>query len=414
MPKLIFSTVLIANRGEIAIRLINATKSLGLTAVAVFVTPDSSSPHIRIADTALSLGASPTLYADVTALVTAAKTASADAVLPGYGFISENPQAALAFENAGITWIGPRPETISLFGLKHTARDAATAADVPTIPGSPLVDSYSAALQWASKIGFPALLKASAGGGGMGQAIVRDELGMKRSYHSVLTQSESLFASMELYVERYIERARHIEVQVFGDGNGVCVSLGDRECSVQRRRQKVIEEGNAPNLSKSLRSQLREAAARLCAKHNYRSAGTVEFILDDESKEWFFLEVNTRLQVEHGVTEMVSGIDVVQWMILQASGVDVLQGGDVRWTEKGAAIEVRLYAENPVKGYVPCPGTLSEMKWPEERLNPSFGSQVRVDAWAERGTTADINWKERQLQTCFSNFPWLQIFAAKG
>lgn len=385
-PILSFSTVLVANRGEIAIRLIQAVQALNLRAIAVFISEDSTSPHIRIADQAVSLGSSHTLYSDIPALLKVAKDTGAEAVLPGYGFVSENPDAVKAFEQAGIVWIGPRSETITLFGLKHTAREAAVGAGVPTVPGSPVVTTFDEAEQWATKVAYPVLVKASAGGGGMGQAIAKDELDLHRAYASVKNQSASLFASTDLYLERYVEKARHIEVQVFGDGNGACLALGDRECSVQRRRQKVIEEGSAPNLSDALRNSLREAAAQLCAKHKYRSAGTVEFILDDVSKEWYFLEVNTRLQVEHGVTEMVSGIDIVRWMLLQAGGIDVVKGGKVQWTERGHAIEARIYAENPVKDYTPCPGTLSEMTWPEEHASPDLSSRTRVDAWAETGT----------------------------
>lgn len=385
-PTLPFQTVLIANRGEIAIRLIQAVHNLHLTAVAVFVSEDATSPHIRQADHTVCLGSSPTLYNDVTALLIAAKSSNAQAVLPGYGFVSENPDAARAFEKNNIIWIGPRPETITLFGLKHTARQAAIQANVPTIPGSPLLDSHQQAADWAAKIGFPVLLKASAGGGGMGQAIARSPYDVRRAYHSVINQSESLFATTQIYIERYIEKARHIEIQVFGDGNGTCLSLGDRECSVQRRRQKVIEEACAPNIPFNVRTALRNAAANLCAKHAYRSAGTVEFILDDISNDWFFLEVNTRLQVEHGVTELVTGIDIVQWMLLAAGGIDVLEGGNVTWKESGSAMEARIYAENPVKGYVPSSGTLSQMTWPQPRMSPGESSKLRIDAWADRGT----------------------------
>lgn len=381
-----FSKVLIANRGEVAIRLIKACRQLNLRTAAVFVTDDSSSPHLLYADSTHSLGSDHSAYTSIPALLAAAGTAGADAVLPGYGFVSEDPEAAAAFEAKGITWIGPRPETIELFGLKHTARQAALQANVPTVPGSPVLSGVDDAVEHAAAVGFPALLKASAGGGGMGQAIVRSVENLRKSYDSVVGQAQSLFGSKAVYLERYIEKARHIEVQVFGDGNGSCIALGDRDCSVQRRRQKVIEEGNAPNLGFEMRTTLREAATRLCAKHKYLSAGTVEFIVDAATNEWFFLEVNTRLQVEHGVTELVSGVDIVRWMLMQGGGIDVLKQDESQFSETGVAIEARIYAENPVKDYVPCPGTLSAMQWPDEKICTESGSKIRVDAWAQVGT----------------------------
>lgn len=385
-PPLPFKTVLIANRAEVALRLIKAAHSLNLRATAVFASADASSPHLIPADVVHSLGDDPSAYANPSLILAAALATKSEAILPGYGFLSENPAAAALFEQHGLIWIGPTSATLDLFGLKHTAREAAISACVPTVPGSPVLADVGHAMRAAEDVGFPALLKASAGGGGMGQAIVRGADALHRQFDVVVAQSEALFSSREVYLERYVENARHIEVQVFGDGLGHCVVLGDRECSVQRRRQKVLEEGCAPNLPPEVRGQLRQAAARLCMKHSYRSAGTVEFIVDADSLEWFFLEVNTRLQVEHGVTELVSGVDIVRWMILQAGGVDVLQGGKVPLKESGFAIEARIYAENPMKEYVPCPGTLSDMVWPKETICPDSGSRVRVDSWAQRGT----------------------------
>lgn len=381
-----FSTVLIANRGEVAIRLIKACQQLNLRTAAVFVADDAASPHLLHASSTHSLGNHHSAYTSVPALIAAAKAAAADAILPGYGFISEDPDAAAEFERNGIRWVGPRSDTIDLFGLKHAARKAAIDANVPIVPGSPVLTGIEDAVKHSASVGFPALLKATAGGGGMGQAIVRNVNGLRRNYDSVVGQAKSLFGNSEVYLERYVEKARHIEVQVFGDGNGTCVALGDRDCSVQRRRQKVIEEGNAPNLDQKLRNTLRSAAERLCAKHNYLSAGTVEFILDASTNEWFFLEVNTRLQVEHGVTELVSGVDIVQWMLYQAGGIDVLRGGVVEFAECGVAMEARIYAENPTKDYIPCQGTLSAMEWPEETGSSHTGRKVRVDAWAQVGT----------------------------
>lgn len=380
--------VLVANRGEIAIRLIRAAHSLALQAVAVFVTEDATSPHVKLADQTYSLGASPKSYSDVDAMLAAAVATDADAVHPGYGFLSENPQAARAFEEHHIHWLGPTSSTISLFGLKHTARSAAVDANVPVVPGSDLLSSIDQVAHAAEAVGYPVLVKATAGGGGVGQAIATSPSQLNRAYQSVLTQASSLFSTSELYVERFIEHARHVEVQVFGDGKGRVVTLGDRDCSVQRRRQKVIEEACAPNLSPTARSGIRNAAINLCAKHSYRSAGTVEFIVDATTEDWFFLEVNTRLQVEHGVTEMVCGIDIAQAMIKLADGVDVLSEMS-HLNEFGVALEARVYAENPIKSYVPSPGIVTGMRWPSDKSShteTNSSARVRVDEWAQRGT----------------------------
>eukprot|EP00178_Gracilaria_changii_P013285 TRINITY_DN37599_c0_g1_i1.p1 TRINITY_DN37599_c0_g1~~TRINITY_DN37599_c0_g1_i1.p1 ORF type:complete len:1716 (-),score=243.42 TRINITY_DN37599_c0_g1_i1:250-5397(-) len=379
-----FTTVFVPNRGEIAIRLLNAIHALNLQSATVYISSDATSPHVRLATRAHCLGSQLSLYTDADQLLHAAKLLKADAVLPGYGFVSERPDVAAAFERNAITWIGPSSHVISLFGLKHTARDAAIRADVPVIPGSALLQSEPHALKEALAIGFPVLVKGSAGGGGMGQAIALNQSQLASAYQSVLKQCSTLYSSSELYVEKYVNHSRHIEVQVFGDGKGTVLVLGDRECSVQRRRQKVIEEGNASNLSPVLRRQLRAAAARLCSQHKYLSAGTVEFIVDSVTQKWYFLEVNTRLQVEHCVTELVTGVDIVQWMILQAANVDVLK--QASFTEHGYAIEARLYAENPTKGYTPSSGTLSEMVWPQASVCERTGARVRVDSWAERGS----------------------------
>jgi urea carboxylase len=385
-----FHTVLVANRGEIAVRLVRGVQRLGLRAAAVYTPVDATAAHVARADVAVPLAEGG--YNDPAALVRAALLVGAGAVLPGYGFVSENADAAHAFEDAGVRWVGPTPDVIDLFGLKHTARRAAIAASVPTVPGSPLLTSVEDALEHADRIGFPALVKASAGGGGMGQAIVFSRDALPRAYESAITQGESLFKNAQVYMERYISHARHIEVQVFGNGKGDVMALGERDCSVQRRRQKVLEEGPAPDLDPLIRQQVRKAAEKLCAEHNYRSAGTVEFILDADTQEWYFLEVNTRLQVEHGVTELVSGVDIVEMMLLLAGGiVDVLDTLKPTFQERGCSIEARVYAENPVKNFDPCPGILSQMTWPDSGTDIDTGSIVRVDSWAERGTTVSAN-----------------------
>lgn len=381
--------VLVANRGEVAVRLVRACRARGLRAVAVFVPVDAAAPHVRAADAAAPVSA----YTAVPELVAAALAEGCGAVLPGYGFVSENSAAAAAFEAAGVAWCGPPPAVIDVFGVKHVARAAALAAGVPVVPGSPLVATVDEGVEWAARVGFPCLVKASAGGGGMGQLVVYGADAVPRALHAVKAQALSLFASDDVYFERYVESARHVEVQIFGNGTGNVVALGERDCSVQRRRQKVVEEGPPPCLDPAISSALRDAAVGLCAKHNYRSAGTVEFIVDAVTGDWYFLEVNTRLQVEHGVTELIAGVDIVEWMLLLACGVDVLaEGPHARaWKERGYAIEGRVYAENPAKDYAPCPGVLSEMIWPTPGVDSDTGCVVRVDSWAERGTTVSAN-----------------------
>lgn len=383
-------SVLVANRGEVAVRLIAAVHAAGLEAIAVFASDEAGSMHVRKSDRAYDLGISPTLYNDIDAVLKVALQAKVHAVHPGYGFLSENPDAARAFELANIAWLGPSPSTITLFGLKHTARAAAVAANIPVVPGSGIFTSYDDAKRLADTVGYPVLVKASAGGGGMGQAIARSPSQLLQAFQSVVTQASSLFATNELYLERYVERARHVEVQIFGDGRGLVIALGDRDCSVQRRRQKIIEEACAPMLPPKTRAAIRQAAVTLCANHCYRSAGTVEFIVDSATNDWYFLEVNTRLQVEHGITELLTGIDIPLAMIKLAAGNDVLSDMS-QFQENGVAIEARVYAENPVKNYRPCPGIVSEMLWPTsqpetETLSVKHNTRIRVDAWAERGT----------------------------
>lgn len=387
-PKLPFTTVLIANRGEIAVRLIRGVHELQLRAVAVYVGGDATAAHVAAADEAISISS----YTDIPALVAAAKDSGCGCVLPGYGFVSENAEAVHAFTNAGIVWAGPSATVIEVFGGKVDARAAAGRAGVATVPGSGVLSSADDALEAAKKVGFPCLVKASAGGGGMGQAVCYGEGSVRRAFDTVVAMGESLFGSGEVYVERFVAEARHVEVQVFGDGKGTVVALGTRDCSVQRRRQKVIEEAGTGVVAPHLAESLRSAAVRLCGGEKYGSAGTVEFIVDANTDEWFFLEVNTRLQVEHCVTEMVTSVDLVRWMLLHAGGVDVLEGGNVAFEERGCAIESRIYAENPVKDYAPCPGVLSDMRWPTEGTLKPHGAIVRVDAWARRGTEVSANY----------------------
>jgi urea carboxylase len=375
---IMFDTVLIANRGEIACRVIRTLKRMGIRAVAVFSEADRHSRHVLDADLALCVGPAPAKqsYLDAEAVLSAARESGAQAVHPGYGFLSENTRFAEAAEAAGICFIGPTPEQIAKFGLKHTARALARAAGVPLLPGSELLTDAEHALSEAERIGYPVMLKSSAGGGGIGMSLCRSASELLAAYDTVKRLSQNNFGDASVYLERFVERARHIEVQLFGDGRGEVIALGERDCSAQRRNQKVIEETPAPGLAPALRRELHEAAVMLGKSVGYRSAGTVEFVYDAERREFYFLEVNTRLQVEHGVTELCMGVDLVEWMVRTAAG-EPPNLAEFRGREpEGHAIQVRVYAEDPARDFKPSSGLLTEVELPE----------VRVDTWIERGT----------------------------
>jgi urea carboxylase len=373
-----FDTVLIANRGEIACRVIRTLKRLGIRSVAVYSEADRHSKHVLDADVAICVGppAAKQSYLNAEAVLMAARTSGAQAIHPGYGFLSENTRFAEAAEAAGIAFIGPTSEQISKFGLKHTARALAKAAGVPLLPGSDVLADVHEAQREAVRIGFPVMLKSSAGGGGIGMSLCRSAAELNVAYETVKRLSQNNFGDASVFLERFVERARHIEVQLFGDGRGDVIALGERDCSAQRRNQKVIEETPAPNLEPGLRRALHEAAVVLGKTVGYRSAGTVEFVFDAERREFYFLEVNTRLQVEHGVTELVMGVDLVEWMIRTAAG----EPPDLRQfrgrTPNGHSIQVRVYAEDPARDFKPSSGLLTEVELPD----------VRVDTWIERGT----------------------------
>ncbi|MDP1986684.1 biotin carboxylase N-terminal domain-containing protein, partial [Phenylobacterium sp.] len=317
-----FTKVLVANRGAIACRILRTLKDMGVASVAVFSDADAGSLHVSQADEAVRIGPAPAAqsYLDVEAILAAARATGAQAIHPGYGFLSENVAFAEACEAAGIAFIGPTPDNIRAFGLKHTARDLAQAQGVPLAPGTDLLTDASVASEAAKAIGFPVILKATAGGGGIGMRVCEDEAAVAEAFAAVTRLAGSNFSDGGVFLERYVRQARHIEVQVFGDGQGNVVALGERDCSLQRRNQKVIEETPAPHLPAATRAALIEAAVRLTSAARYRSAGTVEFLYDAERDDFFFLEVNTRLQVEHGVTEQVTGVDLVAWMIRGAAG----------------------------------------------------------------------------------------------
>ncbi|MGX5715567.1 urea carboxylase [Arthrobacter sp. MAHUQ-56] len=386
-----FDTLLIANRGEIACRIIESAKKLGLRTVAVFSEADRGAKHVRLADEAVLLGPAPAKesYLRVDALLDAAKATGAGAVHPGYGFLSEDAVFAEAVEAAGLVFVGPTPEQLRIFGTKHTARDAARAAGVPMIAGSGLLEDVDAAVAASATIGFPLMIKATGGGGGIGMTVCRNEAELTESFPRVARLAGASFGTAGVFAERYVENARHIEVQVFGDGEGRVVSLGDRDCSLQRRHQKVLEEAPAPDLPEDLRQELHRTSRALCASLNYRSAGTVEFVYDSARKEASFLEVNARLQVEHPVTEAVTGVDLVEWMLMLAQGDTeakaVLAEVPDALPVTGHAVEARLYAEDPARGFQPSAGTITNAAYPA-------AGEARVDAWAETGTEVSTNY----------------------
>jgi urea carboxylase len=372
-----FTKVLVANRGEIAGRVIRTLRRMGVASVAVCSDADRFTRPVREADEAVPIGPSPAAesYLDSAAIIAACVATGAEAVHPGYGFLSEKPDFAEALAAAGIRFIGPRPEHMRAFGLKHTARALAEAEGVPLLPGSGLLADVAEAAAAAARIGFPVMLKSTAGGGGIGMRICRDAGDLAEAWASVQRLSGANFGDARVYLEKYVARARHVEVQIFGDGQGGIVTLGERDCSLQRRHQKVIEETPAPGLPEATRTALRAAATALGRAVAYASAGTVEFVLDADTGAFFFLEVNTRLQVEHCVTEEVFGVDLVEWMVKQAAG-EFLLPDQALLVGQGVAIEARIYAENPARGFRPGTGLLTEVR---------FADDVRVDGWIETG-----------------------------
>jgi urea carboxylase len=371
----VFDTLLVANRGEIACRIIRTAARIGLKTVAVFSDPDRAAPHVRMADVAVRLGPAPARdsYLRVDRVLDAALSTGAGAVHPGYGFLSEDAGFATAVEQAGLAFVGPTPAQLTAFGAKHTARDLARAAGVPMIEGTGLLSGVDEALAAAEEIGYPVMVKATGGGGGIGMQACFTPEELALSYAQVERMAIASFGSGGVFLERFVQRARHVEVQVFGDGRGRVVALGDRDCSLQRRNQKVIEEAPAPGLPDAVRAGLHESAVALCASVGYRSAGTVEFVYDAEREQASFLEVNARLQVEHPVTEAIFGIDLVEWMLRLAQGdldLDVPRPA-------GAAVEARVYAEDPSQGHRPSAGLVTAVALPDG---------VRVDGWVEAGT----------------------------
>ncbi|MGI4841103.1 MAG: urea carboxylase [Janthinobacterium lividum] len=378
-----FDTLLIANRGAIACRILRTLRDLKVRGVAVYSEADLASRHLLEADEAHSLGegAAANTYLRVDKLLAIAKASGAQAIHPGYGFLSENAAFAEACEAADIAFVGPTPEQLRLFGLKHTARALAREHGVPLLEGTDLLDSLDDALLAATQVGYPIMLKSTAGGGGIGMRVCRSAAELSEAFETVKRLGQNNFSDAGVFIEKYIERARHLEVQVFGDGAGEVLALGVRDCSVQRRNQKVLEETPAPNLPDGMAEALCNAAVQLAKAVNYRSAGTVEFVFDSDDQRFYFLEVNTRLQVEHGVTEQVWGVDLVRWMVQLAAGdLPPLSELSAALQPRGHAIQARLYAEDPGKDFQPSPGLLTQVDFP-----PADGQRLRIDTWVDAG-----------------------------
>ena len=366
-----FRRVLIANRGEVAVRIVRACHELGVEAVAVYSTADRDSLHVRMADAAVQVGPPPAAqsYLNIPSLVAAATTTGCEAVHPGWGFLAEKAAFAAACEDNDLAFVGPRPESIEIMGDKIRAKEAAAAAGLPLVPGSNGAATLEQAQALARDVGFPLLLKAAAGGGGRGMRLVGGPDELEAAFRTASAEAEAAFSDGSLYVERAIVGARHVEIQVLGDGDGGVLTLGERDCSIQRRHQKLVEEGPSPAVSPDLRAEMEDAARRAVEALDYRGAGTLEFLLDADGR-FYFIEMNTRLQVEHPVTELVTGVDLAQAQLRVAAGDGLPETG--RAELRGHAIELRINAEDPARDFMPSPGTVT-------RFRPPLGPGVRVD-----------------------------------
>src|SRR5215471_5979603 len=380
---MIFRRILIANRGEIAVRIMRTCRAMGIESVAVYSDVDRHALHVRAADQAVPIGpaAPKESYLNIDAILTAAKKIRADAVHPGYGFLAENPEFAAACESAGIIFIGPRSSVIRSMGSKIEARRLAAEADVPVVPSIPSAQGTPSEEDFA-RLGFPLLIKASAGGGGRGMRIVRRKNEFQEAVAAARSEAERAFGDGSLLIEKYVEGARHVEIQIFGDHNGTVMHLFERDCSVQRRHQKIIEETPSPAVTVALREKIAEAALTLARKLGYTNAGTVEFLLAPNG-EFYFIEVNTRIQVEHPVTEMVTGLDLIRMQIEIAQGQSLPAQ---RPRQSGHAIEARLYAEEPTNNFLPSTGTLHVWEAPTDI------ESVRVDSGVEQGTEIGVHY----------------------
>ena len=372
--------VLIANRGEIALRILRACNELGIRTVAVHSTADRELKHVRLADEAVCIGPalSAQSYLDVPSIISVAELTNADAIHPGYGFLSENADFAEQVEKSGFTFIGPTADTIRLMGDKVSAKQQMKLTGVPTVPGSEgaLPDDPDEVLRIAREIGFPVIVKAAAGGGGRGMRVVHNEEVLLSSIQVTQSEAQAAFGSPVVYMEKFLQRPRHVEIQVLADGQGNAIHLGDRDCSLQRRHQKIIEEAPAPGIDPSLRDEIGDACIRACLDMGYRGAGTFEFLFEDNA--FYFIEMNTRVQVEHPVTEMISGIDIVREQLMIAGGRPLsIKQEDVTLT--GHSIECRINAEDP-RTFMPSPGTIKTFHAPG-------GHGVRVDSHVYSGYT---------------------------
>jgi acetyl-CoA carboxylase biotin carboxylase subunit len=375
----VFERVLIANRGEVAVRVIRACRDLGIETVAVYSTADRDSLHVRLADRAVHIGP-PTpssSYLSIPSLVAAGTTTGCGAVHPGWGFLAENAEFAQACEENGLAFVGPRPETIEMMGDKVRAKEAMARAGLPLVPGSNGAASLEDVRELAATIGFPLLLKASAGGGGRGMRLVASSEELDDAFRTASAEAESAFSDGSLYAEKALVDARHVEIQVLGDGEGAVATLGERDCSIQRRHQKLIEEAPSPAVTAELRAEMEEAARRACEAIRYRGAGTLEFLLTPDGR-FYFIEMNTRLQVEHPVTEVLTGVDLAKAQLRVAAGEALPVAGRVAL--RGHAIEIRVNAEDPARNFLPAPGTVS-------RFRPPLGPGVRVDTHVFEGYT---------------------------
>jgi len=381
-----FKKILIANRGEIAVRIARACREMGITSAAVFSDPDRAALHVRLADEAYRAGPAPSResYLRIDKMMEIARRAGCDALHPGYGFLAENPELARACAANNVTFIGPSPEAMERLGSKTAARQLAARAGVPMVPGTKdPIENLTDAGKIAKKLGYPVLLKAVAGGGGKGMRLVSADSEMAAAWRDAASEALNAFGDARLYLEKYVDRPRHVEIQVFGDARGRIVHLGERECSVQRRHQKVIEESPSPIMTQQLRRAMGKAAVQLAKEAGYTNAGTVEFLVDAQ-RNFYFLEVNTRLQVEHPVTEMVTGLDLVKLQIRAAAGEPLhFSQKDVHLS--GHAVECRLYAEDPGNQFFPSPGTILSRRAPS-------GPGIRLDDGVYEGFTVSTEY----------------------
>ena len=382
-----FSRILIANRGEIALRIIRAARELGIETVAVYSTADRDSAHVRVADQAICIGSPPAAdsYLNIPRLISAAEVADVDAIHPGYGFLAENAHFAEVCRSCNIQFIGPSVESMGMLGNKVSCKQIAIKHKVPTAPGSKgKITDEEQAVKTARDIGYPVIVKAAAGGGGRGMRVAHNDMALRTGLKQAMAEAEAGFGDATVYIEKFIEKARHVEVQIIGDTHGNICHLWERDCTMQRRHQKLIEEAPSPVLDDKQREELCEAAVRLCKAANYYSAGTVEFLMDAVSKKFYLMEVNTRVQVEHPVTEMITGIDIVKTQIRVAAG-EKLGFTQKQVQRRGHALECRINAEDPARGFAPSPGVIAQ-------FDPPGGRGVRVDTHCYSGYRVPPNY----------------------